>query len=278
MSIAFDREEYFKIMLKRRFIFIVLAFLAIASNTGVPANALSPASAGSIGTLLLKGSKFFQRALPATKVDEFAKIAAKPGGTAIVGAELGRLKLPTEVIEDTFARILVAQGHVHEKEAEGWIRRLSGVEGFSAAMRKSMGASPANTIGHLNEVRIADQAALGNFRVRGIGVPFKDPNKSGLTDIDVLLEKKGRLIAIEAKAYSSDGAIPMDVFRADMVTLAEYRAANKNSEVFTVFSLTNKPADPGTWKLLQSAADQHKVTLLAGSAEDLMHQIPILIP
>ncbi len=255
---------------------IPLMFLAVITSSHV--QAFSPASAKTIGTLLLNGSKFFQQALPAARIDELAKVAAKPGGTKVIGDELARLNLPNEVIEDAFARILITQGHVPEREAKEWMRRLSGVDGFRAAMRKSMGASQANTIGHLNEVRIADNAAVGNFKVRGIGVPFKDPHKKGITDIDVLLEKNGRLIAIEAKDYPADRVIPMDVFRADMVTLAEYRAANPKSEVLTVFSITNKPANPNVWKLLQSAAAQHDVALLVGSPSDLMHQIPLLMP
>ncbi len=144
-------------------------------------------------------------------------------------------------------------------------------------MRKSMGASPANTIGHLNEVRIADHAALANFKVHGIGVQFKDPNKSGLTDIDVLLEKRGQLIAIEAKDYPRHAVVPLDSFRADMLTLSEYRQANPNKQVLAVFSITNKPNRPEIMQLLQSAADLHQVELLVGSPQDLLYQLPLLL-
>lgn len=256
---------------------LILIAIAINSSVVIYAQAFSPAPAKAVGTLLIKGGKVFELALPASKIEELAKVASKPGGTKVVGDELARLNLPNEVLEDTFARILIAQGRVPEREAEGWMRRLSGVDGFRAAMRKSMGASDANTIGHLNEVRIADSAAQANFKVRGIGVRFHDPNKAGDTDIDVLLERRGQLIAIEAKAYPSDGAIDMVKFRADMVSLAEYQAVHSNQDVVTVFSITNKPANPDTWKLLQSAADQHKVELLVGSPEELVHQLPILL-
>ncbi len=256
---------------------IILIAIAINSSVVIYAQAFSPAPAKAVGTLLLKGSKVFESALPASRIEELAKVASKPGGTKVVGDELGRSNLPNEVLEDTFARILIAQGRVPEREAEGWMRRLSGVDGFRAAMRKSMGASDANTIGHLNEVRIADSAAQSNFKVRGIGVRFNDPNKARDTDIDVLLERRGQLIAIEAKAYPSDGAIDLVKFRADMVSLVEYQAAHPRQDVVTIFSITNKPANPDTWKLLQSAADQHKVELLVGSPEELIHQLPILL-
>lgn len=255
---------------------LILIAIAINSSVVIYAQAFSPAPAKAVGTLL-KGGTVVKLALPASKIEEFAEIASKPGGIDTVVRELARRNLPNEVLEDTFARILIAQGRVPEREAEGWMRRLSGVDGFRAAMRKSMGASDAKTIGHLNEVRIADSAAQANFKVRGIGVRFNDPNKTRDTDIDVLLERRGQLIAIEAKAYPSDGAIDMVKFRADMVSLAEYQAVHSNQDVVTVFSITNKPANPDTWRLLQSAADHYKVELLVGSPEELVHQLPILL-
>lgn len=252
------------------------AILLCILMTG-PAVALSPTSGKNIGTFLLKESRYFESAFPASRIEELAQIASKPGGTKLIGEELGRMNLPTEIIEDTFARILVVQGHIQKEEAERWMRRLSGVDGFRAAMRKSMGASEANTIGHVNEIRIADKASQANFNVHGIGVPFKDPYKKGTTDIDILLERRGRLIAIEAKDYPANASIPMDGFRADMLSLAEYRIANPNQAVVAVFAMTNKPSNPDTWKLLQAAANQHKVEILVGSPEELLHQIPLLI-
>lgn len=259
----------------RRLPFWVL--LSIASITAIPSQAFSPAVGKAAGTFLFHSSKAFSHALPEAKIAQLARIAEMPGGTKVVGDELGRLNLPNEVLEDTFARILVFQGHVPESEALGWMHRLTGVDGFRAAMRKSMGASPANTIGHLNEVRIADNAAQGNFKVRGIGVPFKDPNKKGITDIDVLLEKRGQQIAIEAKDYPSNATFPLDAFRADMLTLDQYRSANPQKQVLTVFAITNKPNSPDVWRLLQAAAEQHNVEVLVGSPEDLMFQIPLLL-
>lgn len=239
--------------------------------------AFSPANAKAVATFLLPASKNFKYALPAERVQEFASIAMKPGGAKVVGETVGKMNLHQAVVEDTFARILVAQGRVQHGEADGWMRRLSGVPGFRGAMSKSMGASEANTIGHLNEVRIADSAARSNFKVHGIGVRFNDPNKKGVTDIDVLLERNGKHVAIEAKAYPGDAAIPMDGFRADMLTLAEYRMAMAPKKVVPVFAMTNKPANPESWELLQQAAKQHEVELLVGSSDELVLQLPLLL-
>ncbi len=257
---------------------LLWSLIVVVTNLSLmPANAFSSAVGKAVVTFLPSASKYFKSALLSDKVEQFAQIASKPGGTKLVGEELAKRNLPNEVLEDTFSRILVVQGRVHQDEAHGWMTRLSGVDGFRAALRKSMGASPANTIGHLNEVRIADNAAQGNFKVRGIGVPFRDPNKKGLTDIDVLLEKRGRQIAIEAKDYPSNATFPLDGFRADMLTLEQYRSANPQKQVLAVFAITNKPNSPDVWHLLQIAAEQHKVELLVGSPEDLMFQIPLLL-
>lgn len=257
---------------------LILLFV-IFNITGYtsPVFAFLPVMVKTLVTFLPHTSKHLNSAVTGTKVMQLAQTASKPGGTVVVGMELARLNLPNEVLEDTFARILVVQGRVQQDEAQGWIKRLSGVSGFPAAMRKSIDASPANTIGHLNEVRIADNAATANFKVHGIGVQFKDPNKSGLTDIDVLLEKGDQLIAIEAKDYSSHASIPLDSFRADMLTLSEYRQANPEKKVLAVFSITNMPDRPEVMQLLQFAADMHKVELVIGSPNELLHQLPLLL-
>lgn len=259
---------------------LLLSFAAILTVCGsmtAQAYALSPANGKVITTVLIPGSKHFKHAFPAEKIQEFAQIAMKPGGTRIVRDEIGERGLPDEVIEDTFVRILVYQNRVKRAEAEGWIKRLSGTPGFKGAMSKSMGASEANTIGHLNEIRIADSAAQANFKVRGIGVRFTDPNKKGDTDIDVLLERNGKVFAIEAKAYPAEAVMPMDTFRADMLTLAEYRKANPKKQVIPVFAITNKPTNPDVWKLIEHSAKDHGVEPLAGSADDVVLQLPLLL-
>lgn len=261
----------------RQVLLLAVSFMLAVLSLIQQAQAFSPANGKAIVTFLLPASKYFKLALPAKKIEELARIAMKPGGTKIVREEIGKMNLPEEVIEDTFARILVYQNRVERTEVEGWMKRLSGTPGFKGAMSKSMGASEANTIGHLNEVRIADSAAQANFKVHGIGVRFKDPNKKGDTDIDVLLERNGRLFAIEAKAYPADAAMPMDTFRADLLTLAEFRKANSQKQVIPVFAITNKPANPDVWKLIEHSAKGHGVEPLAGSADEVVVQLPLLL-
>lgn len=258
-------------------IFLLAALLVVNAALVEQARAFSPAKGKAVLTLLPFGSKYFKAALSAEKVEEFARIALKPGGTKIVHKEIGKMNLPDAVIEDTFARILVVQGRVQRSEADGWMSRLSGVPGFRGAMSKSMGGSDAKTIGHLYEVRIADSATQNNFKVHGIGVPFKDPYKKSSTDIDVLLERNGSHFAIEAKAYPADASIPMDKFRADMLSLAEYRKAMAPKNVVPVFAITDKSANNDVWKLLEHSAKGHGVELLVGSPDELVHQLPMLL-
>jgi len=262
-----------------KLIHLLRAALVSACLFATPALGFQPVAGKAIGTFL-HGLPTCARCIKLvpddSRINQWAQIATKPGGTKKINKELGQMKLPQEVLDDIYTRILVAQGRLERKEAAGFMRRLNGVPGFGSALSKSMGASPANTIGHLNEVRIANNAALLNFKIVGVGVKFSDPNKKGFTDIDVLLEKNGRQIAIEAKDYPATARVPLDLFRADMLTLHEFRKANPQHNVLPVFWITNKPADTNRWRLIEMAAEQHGVKLLVGSPDMAIHQLPLL--
>lgn len=255
---------------------LLIAMTAAAAFVSTSGYAFNAAEVRVI-TSFLREATLLKRALSDDKIIEFAKIAEKPGGTKDVGAIVGKMNMPNEAVEDTFARILVAQGRVNRSEAEGWMQRLSGVPGFRSAMSKSMGASPEKTAGHLSEVRLADNAAKANINVKEIGMRFNDGVKGAPTDIDVLLDLHGREIAIEAKDYLPTTPMPMDVFRADLISLAEYRRAKPNSNVVPVFWITNKSNDLAAWRLLEEAAEKSKVELLVGPPDEVIHQIPLLL-
>lgn len=246
------------------FILLVLA-LSISCN----AQALNPKNVSTF----LKGTRWAPTALPDKTIIECAKISLKPGGTKQCGAILGPMKLPNEVLEDTYARILVQQERIPRVEAERWLHRLSGVDGFRTTMRKCSSANLAGFVGHVNEIRIGDNAAMQNFRVKGIGVPFKDPWKNGMTDIDVIIVKGRREFAIEAKSYPSTTPIPLETFRADMVTLSEYRKTNLDRDVRAIFQITEMPGNPNTRRLLEEAAKNHNVELIYDNPAGLIEQI-----
>ena len=245
----------------------LLALIAISSPT---AHALVPVKP------LVKAFAALSthaQALPEGEVARLAVLAKTAGGTKAVGKALGAKRLPDPVLEDAYLRIALYQGALGRSEAEGMYRRLGGTPGFRSALSKMIGNSPVKTAGHLNELRIADRAVQHGFSVKGIGVPFHDGRKGATTDIDVLLEKNGKLFAIEAKDYSPTTPIPMDAFRADMVTLREFQARQAQRQVVPVFAMTSAPGNASVRRLLELEASRRGIQLLFGPVDELLPQL-----
>lgn len=213
------------------------------------------------------------KALPDSEIVSLAKLGSKSGGTREISIAVGKLNLPSEVIEDTYARIAIQQGKLSRADAEGVLTRLQGTPGLRSTLSKIAGASDVKTSGHLNELKIADAAAQHRFKVKGIGVQFNDQIKSVPTDIDVLIERGGKTFAIEAKDYAASTPIPLDAFRADMNSLAQYVKLNPQSRVIPVFSLTRMPTDALAWKILSREADKRGVQLIVGTPEQQIIQL-----
>jgi len=131
--------------------------------------------------------------------------------------------------------------------------------------------------GHLNELRIGRSGADNGFKVRGIGVRFDDKLKKAPTDIDVLMEYRGRTLAVEAKDYQPDTRIPLDSFRADMNSLVQYRKLHPEENVFPVFTVTNRPRDEATLKLLGAAARHRGVELIYGNPDEQAYLMKVLV-
>lgn len=241
-------------------------------STCLPAYAflgISPTPVAKLAETFIKHHK----ALPDDEIVRLSNIAKQAGGTKIVGKELGKLKLPNDALEDAYMRIAVHQTTLSRQEAEGVFSRLRGTPGLRSTLSKIIGASGVKTSGHLNELRIADNASQHGFKVRGIGVRFDDGIKQGETDIDVLLETGKRKIAIEAKDYLPTTPIPLDKFRADLLSLAQYSKQQSPQKVITVFSITNKPNDALSLKILEKEASRHGAELIFGSPEQQVIQI-----
>jgi len=249
---------------------IAIALLALCIC--IPAYAFLGVSPKPVITLITTFVKH-HKALPDDEIVRLSNIARQSGGTRIVGKELGKFNLPNEVLEDIYMRIAVHQSKLPRQEAEGMFLRLRGTTGFRSTLSKVVGASEVKTSGHLNELRIADNASQHGFKVKGIGVRFDDGVKSSPTDIDVLLEMGKRKIAIEAKDYQSTTAIPLDKFRADMISLAQYARQESSSKVIKIFSITNKPSDELALRILEKEASKHGVELIFGAPEQQIIQI-----
>ena len=215
------------------------------------------------------------KVLPEDEIIRLSKLSDEIHGTKKVGNELGKLNLPDDALEYTFIRIAIHQKKLTRETAERMFSRLSGIPGFRPTLRKIIGNSDVGTVGHLNELKIADAASVNGFKVLGIGEKFSDGLKKAPTDIDVLLEKNGKLFAIEAKSYASTTKIPMDKFRGDLDTLVAYKNMNGNNVVL-VFTITNKPNDFRYLKMLQHESNKRGVQLIFGKPQEQVEQIKML--
>ena len=251
-----------------------LALLLVVLGYSVPGQAffISPGTAGKLISPLIK----HDRVLPNNNIAELALLTHKTGGTKEVAKIIGKLNLPESVIEDTYMRLAIYKKALTRKEAEGVMMRLRGTPGLRSTLSKITGNNVAKTAGHLNELRIADSAAQHGFRVKGIGYLYKDTRKSMPTDIDILLERNGGVIAVEAKDYFPTTRLPLDRFRADLDSLEDYAKETKPVRVMTVFSMTNKPVDSRVLKTLSIEAERRGVQLIFGNPEQQVLQLKLL--
>lgn len=224
------------------------------------------------GYKAIQHSKAFSR----TEIIRLSKITDEVQGTKKLGKILAIKNLPNPVLEDTFIRIAIHQRKISSNEASQFYKNLSGVTGFRETLRKIIGNNPQGTMGHLNELKIANEGAKSGFKVIGIGKKFDDGVKNSLTDIDVLLHKNGKDILIEAKKYSSSTKMPIDKFKADLDTLNIYGDNISKGKSIKVFSFTQKPYDEKLLKQYQYWADKKGVQLIFGTPAEQMEKIKIL--
>ncbi len=215
------------------------------------------------------------KVLSEDEIIRLSKLSDEIQGTKKVGKELGKLNLPDDALEDAFIRIAIYQKKLTREASEKMFSRLSGVPGFRSTLRKVIGNSSVGTAGHLNELKIADAASVNSFKVLGIGEKFRDGLKNAPTDIDVLLEKGGKLFAIEAKSYASTTKLPMDKFRGDLDSLVAYKNMNGNN-VIPVFTITNKPNDLRYLKMLHHESNKRGIQLIFGKPQEQVEQIKML--
>ena len=207
---------------------------------------------------------------------KLSQMSDEINGTKEVNKYIGTLNLPQELREDIYLRISIYQNKISREEAEIMIQNLKGVEGFGSTLSKIIGNNPNGTIGHLNELRIANNASQNGFEVIAIGKKFDDGIKQQLTDIDILLRKNGRDILIEAKNYKSSTKMDLIKFRADLDTLNIYDSNISNKRSLKIFSFTEKPDDLGLLKQYQFWAKEKNVQLIFGTPEEQIEQIKIL--
>lgn len=216
-----------------------------------------------------------ERVLPKDEIIRLSKLSDEIQGTKKVGKELGKLNLPDDVLEDTFMRIAIHQKKITRRDAEKMFSRLSSVLGFRTTLRKVIGNSNVGTAGHLNELKIANIASVNGFKVLEIGEKFIDGLKKAPTDVDVVLKRRGKTFAIEAKDYAPTTKISMEKFRGDLDTLIAYKNVNGNN-VIPVFTMTNKPNDLKHLEKLKYEAKKRGVQLVFGNPQEVIEKIKML--
>ncbi len=221
---------------------------------------------------LIKSSK----ALSPKQIKKFAKLLDELHGTKKLGKTLGKMKLPNEVLEDTFMRLAIYKKKIGRKEAEEMMQHLKDVKGFRTTLRKIIGNSTKKTTGHLHELRLAKKASKNGFKVLGIGEKFSDGIKARPSDIDILLKNKNKLFAIEAKSYLPTTMMKPSMIKADMKTLASFAKQNSSKNVIPVFSITNKPTSKVIQKILETEAKRNGIQLIYGNPHEQMEQIKLL--
>jgi len=251
--------------------------LPLAGWAGVPAAVIKETgqkAAAQLGWVpRLKGIP--TRVLEKAELDELEKLLDRPGGLKAVGQLLGQKQLTQSALEHTYLNLAVRRNRIDKVSALVFWDRLSGVEGFAATLRKLLGNNPKGAAGHLYELQMGAAAAGEGFNVLAIGRKFHDGTKKALTDVDLLLERKGRLIAIEAKDYASSTIIPMDKFRADMDSLKAF-SSQQSKPVIPVFSIRRKPEDAAVIQRLLKAAKERDVQLIIGEPVGQMEKIRLL--
>lgn len=216
-----------------------------------------------------------QNALPDTEIARLADIASRKGGVKEVGQILGKMNLPGKygekaghlVLQDTFLRIAVRNGHISEKMAAESLKHLHGTPGLTALLRKINSVSPSQVKGHLRELEIALNARQRGFQTVSLGQKFADGVKGSDTDLDVLLCRNGKNFAIESKAYS--GMIPDAMARADAQSLAAFCKKIKNT--VPVFCFENVPS-----KFTQAYLKRHNIQFIHGTPQELAAKLDII--
>lgn len=217
-----------------------------------------------------------EKSLVDEEIISLSQISDSINGTKKINKYIGSLNLSQNVREDIYLRIAIYQNKLTRQDAEVMLQNLKGVEGFSSTLSKIIGNNPSGTLGHLNELRIANTAVQRGFKVIAIGKKFDDGIKGQLTDIDVLLSKNGRDILIEAKNYKSTTKMDLIKYRADLDTLNIYNTNVSDGKSLKIFTFTKEPESSELLKQYQFWANKKGIQLIFGSPEEQIEQIKML--
>ena len=206
---------------------IILSFCFIQEST---------AFTGAIVKLLGK----VEHAIPEAEVAKLARQITEAGDLTKVATQLEKSGLSRTVLEDTYLRMNVVQGKLGRTEAENMFRNLSGVDGFKETLRKVAGVNSNQVKGHLQELRIANNAKEHGLEVVSIGQKFDDGIKKQLTDMDVVLKDRKSTFLIQSKNYESTSSFNTVKLQGDADSLLQYKQASCK-DCTPVFLFTTEP-------------------------------------
>ena len=224
-----------------------------------------------IATRSGKIAKGLGRIAGALKDDEIIDLAAKSqkvGGLEEVGQILGKRNLGDSVLEDTFLRMAVKNRRLDEDAAKKAFTELSGTPGLRTLARKINSVNGLQAKGHIQELMVGLRAKERGLDVVEFGKRFDDGIKNAATDIDLVLRSRGKSLAVESKAWSSD--VPMDMIRKDADSLSVFCRVSKDTK--PVFCFETSPS-----LIVRKELTRRAIDLVEGTPDEIAAQLEWLI-
>ena len=245
-------------------IFLVFALILPGSTIAIPVSVITKIddllritrTSRSIKTLYK-----IQNALPESEIKELSGLLKSTEGLKKVGQILGKGNYTDDVLENAYIRIAIDNNVISKEYGEQIFRKFSGKDGFRTLVRKINTANSSVVKGHLAELQIANEASEKGFKLVSFGMKYSDDLKKADTDMDILLEKGGKLFAVESKAYSRD--VPMDIVRADAESLLNFSSSVKDCN--PIFAFSKIPA-----KTAQKYLKSRKINVASGTPEEIV--------
>ncbi len=228
-------------------------------------------TAGRVALALGKCSK----ALPDEEIEHLARIASKPNGVKELNKILGAANFIGKygddaghlVLQDTYLRIAVQNGHISKQMASEILNHLGGTPGLTSLLSKINSSNISLSKGHMFELATALSTQKRGFTTISLGQKFSDGIKKAETDLDVFSWRDGKKFALECKAYS--GNVPEIMVREDTESLLAF--CRKVDGVMPVFCFESPPS-----AYIKDYLARKGVTCLAGTPDEIATKLDIL--
>lgn len=196
-----------------------LAVVALLSGVASPVSAFSPRSTARVVEVFRHVAKVDE-----ALAQKLIKAYQEGGYKALTQAMEGITDKSS--IGAIFLRVATIEGKIADEEAAVLLRTLHTVPGFEKAGKQLL-VLDSNLTGALQELRAAHKLTEAGQTVKYIRMPFKDLNKAGVSDIDVVAVINGKTVAIESKAYAAP--VRWELISADADTLRHFKEINPSA-------------------------------------------------